>query len=676
MKNTLHKLIALLLLTTMVLGLVSCVKPEDVEYEGNDPTLVEPDPIKEVTSVAIKYNNKTESDGYISVDLSAASIELTATVRVKNKCEYTLTFESSNEGVAEITNDGKVTLKSAGETVITAKAGGKSHSVVLAVSDGARGVYAISVTGGSANLAQASAGDTVSLTPDPAKNEKFVRWEFVNPNTNEIVNDLWVNGNDFRMPNHNLAISAVYEERTFALKAVDATVKSFSGNSTDIKIGSTVDGVTTYYVPAGTSLTFEKRTEADGEIFVGWDSVSQGNRKADALDDEFTIEMPEEDTTVFAVYSEEKTLTFDSFGTISGASSVKVNNIKDGALDIAVAEGEEAPTADEDLQGLSGRHFSFSAASVGSVDSWSEKVTGVNRFTTLGDGSQTIKIIYKNHSNYDVVVEFFASQYKTIATTGAVTVPANSVTEAVLVADYGFHNPSFGFALRNAVGGQSSESVELDMVWTLANTYPYGDASFDVVDAQYVELYSDPAASDYPANSGIRNNVYRTGPIAGEFGGASVTAGSIGGRKNVNNERGMTCVNTRDDYTNTTGGTRYIYAKIANLPEFDPEDPTVTVYFRFINTNEYSYKLSFGLGKSTDVNNDQSRVSYEVDVEPNSTKIFGITIDRESADEDIYFSIQILGEKGKNEYNFCVQMMYNNRIGAKPEDIAVKQSNN
>ena len=39
------------------------------------------------------------------------------------------------------------------------------------------------------------------------------------------------------------------------------------------------------------------------------------------------------------------------------------------------------------------------------------------------------------------------------------------------------------------------------------------------------------------------------------------------------------------------------------------------------------------------------------------------------------FSIQILDKEGKNEYNFSVQMMYNNRIGAKPEDIAVKQSN-
>lgn len=675
MKNTLKKLIALVLLSTMLLGLVSCVQPGDMEYEGNDPTIVEPEAKKEVTSVAIKYNNKTESDGYINVDLSAATIELTATVRVKNKCEYTLTFTSSNEGVAEITNDGKVTLKSAGETVITASAGNKSHSIVLIVADGATGVYAITVNGGSANLEKASAGDTVSLTADPAKNERFVRWEFVNPDTSEVVDDLWVNGNDFRMPEHNLVVTAVYEERSFALRAVDSTVKSFSGNSSDITVGSTVDGVTTYYVPAGTSVTFSKREANEGEIFVGWDSVNQGNRKAGALDDEFTIEMPEEDTTVFAVYSSTKTLTFNSFG-IYGASSAKVTDIKDGALNVTPAEGEEAPVADASLQGLDGYRFSFSADSAGKTEEWKENVQGVNRFTTLGDGSQTIKIIYKNNSNYDVVVEFYASQYMTIATTGEVTVPANSVTEAVLVADYGFHNPSFGFTLRKAVGGLSSETVDLDMVWTLANTYPYGDASFDVVEAKYVELYSDPAASDFPANSGIRNNVYRTGPIAGEFGGANVTAGSIGGRKNVNNARGMTCVNTRDKYTTTAGGTRYIYAKIANLPEFDPEDPTVTVYFRFINTNEYSYKLSFGLGKSTDVNNDASRVSYEVDVTPNSTSIFGITIDRESADEDIYFSIQMLDETAKNEYNFCVQMMYNNRIGAKPEDIAVKQSNN
>lgn len=673
MKNTFKKLIALVLLTSMVLGLASCTTTQ-TEYEGNDPTLVEPEPKKEVTSVAIKYNNKTESDGYINVDLSAGAIDLTATVRVKNKCEYTLTFESSNTDVAEITDDGKVTLKSAGETVITARAGNKSHSVVIIVADVAKSVYAVSVNGGSANLEKAYAGDTVSLTPDPAKTEKFVRWEFVNPDTNETVTDLWVNGNDFRMPAHNLVVTAVYETRTFVLSAVDATIKDFSGNSTDIKIGSTVDGVTTYYVPAGTTVTFNKRETNDGEVFVGWDSVKQGNRKAGALDDEFTIEMPEEDTTVFAVYSSTKTLNFTSAG-LAGSSNLKTTAIKDGALDIAVAEGEEAPVADADLNGFSGYRFNFSASSVGLSDEWKENVQGVNRFTTLGDGSQTIKIIYKNHSNYDVVLEFYVSQYKTIATTGAVTVPANSVAEAVLVADYGFHNPAFGLALRNAVGGQSSETVDVDMVWTLANTYPYGDASFDVVDAKYVELYSEPSAADYPANSGIRNNVYRTGPIAGEFGGASVTAGSIGGRKNVNNARGMTCVNTRDQYTDSTGGTRYIYAKLANLPEYDPEDPTVTVYFRFINTNEYSYKLSFGLGKSTDVNNDASRVSYELDVEPNSTKIFGITLDRNSADEDIYFSIQILNSNSNTEYNFCVQMMYNNRIGAKPEDIAVKQSN-
>jgi hypothetical protein len=398
------------------------------------------------------------------------------------------------------------------------------------------------------------------------------------------------------------------------------------------------------------------------------------NAFADALDDEFTVVMPEADTTVFAVYSSIKSLTYSSFG-MAGAKDLNKTEIKDGALSVTPVEGEEAPAADEELQGMSGYRFSFSAASTGSTGSWKENVTGVNRFTTLGDGSQTIKIIYKNHSNYDVVLEFYASQYMTIATTGEVTVPANSVAEAVLVADYGFHNPAFGFTLRNAVGGQNGETVDIDMVWTLANTYPYGDESFDVVDAQYVELYSDPSAADYPVNSGIRNNVYRTGPIAGEFGGASVTAGSIGGRKNVNNARGMTCVNTRAQYTDFKKGTPYIYAKLANLPEYDPEDPTVTVYFRFINTNEYSYTLSFGLGKSTDVNNDASRVSYELEVEPNSTKIFGITLNRNSADEDIYFSIQILSANSNTEYNFCVQMMYNNRIGAKPEDIAVKQSN-
>ena len=79
------------------------------------------------------------------------------------------------------------TTQSAGETVITASAGNKSHSVVIIVSDGTKGEYAITVNGGSANLNKAREGDTVSLTANPAKTEKFVRWEFVNPDTNEVI---------------------------------------------------------------------------------------------------------------------------------------------------------------------------------------------------------------------------------------------------------------------------------------------------------------------------------------------------------------------------------------------------------------------------------------------------------------------------------------------------------
>ena len=652
MKKLFTKLIAIALSATMVFGFASCETP------------VEPPEVqKEVVSVSIKYNNAVESDGYINVDLSAASIDLTAAVRVLNGCQYTLSYTSSDPTVATINNDGKVTLLSGGETVITAKAGDKSHSVVLIVADNtAASAYKITVEGGSAAVDKASAGEQVSLTVNANKSQLFKGWKFLDPVTEEPIANVWTNGNDFRMPSQDVLVKAEFDVRTYALKVANASIKNVVNEDTDVTIGGTVNGVTTYYVPADAEVTLARNEGAEDETFVGWDYVNQGNRKAGADESEYSFTMPDEDLTVFAVYSAKKELTFTDFN-MGGTSSGSKVEIANGAV------GEESD-ADADLQGMSGYSFSFKGSSAGN-EKFTENVYGVNRFTTLGDGSQTIKILYKNHSNYDLTVEFYASQYKTVASTGVVTIPANSVTEAVLVADYGFHNPSFGCMLRNPVGGTSSETVQLDMVWELANTYPYGDKSFDVFEAEYVELYSDPSAADYPANSGIRNNVYRTGPIAGEYGGANVTSGSIGGRKNVNNAKGMTYLNTRDDYTDATGGTRYMYAQISNLPAYDANSPTTTVYFRFINTNTYSYTLSFGLGNSTDVNNDTSRVSYELEVEPYGTKLFGLTIARSEAD-NIYFSIQILSSKAKNEYNFAVQMMYNNKMGVKPEDVFVK----
>lgn len=663
MKKNFKKLIAIVMSAMMVFGFASCTTPST--NSGTTGPIVEaPEPEKKVLSVSIKYNDVVESDGYINVDLSAATIDLTATVRVLNSCQYTLSYTSSAPSVATVNNEGKVTLLGTGETVITAKAGDKSHSVVLIVSDNAAaGSYKITVGGGSASVNTANAGEQVSLTVNAEKTQLFKGWKFLDPVTEEPIENVWVNGNDFRMPSQDVLVKAEFDVRTYALKVENATIKDVKNEDTDVTIGGTVNGVTTYYVPANADVTLARNAEEDGETFVGWDYLNQGNRKSGANESEYSFTMPEEDLTVFAVFSETKALTFGSVN-MGGVSSLAKTSIANGIV------GEETE-ADADLQGMSGYSFTFSGSSSGSPASFSENVYVPNRFTTLGDGSQTVKILYKNHSNHDLTLEFYASQYATIASTGVVTVPANSVTEAVLVADYGFHNPSFGFMLRSAIGGLSSETVQLDMVWELADTYPYDDTSFDIYGAEYVELYSDPSAADYPANSGIRNNVYRTGPIAGEFGGENVTGGSIGGRKNVNNAMGMTYVTTRDKYTNATGGTRYIYAQLSNLPAYDENAPTTTVYFRFVNTNEYSYKLSFGLGNSTDVNNDTSRVSYELEVEPNGTKLFGLTIARSEADS-VYFSIQILSNKVSNEYNFAVQMMYNNRMGVKPEDVFSK----
>ena len=135
-----------------------------------------PQPVP-VSSVSISGSGV--SDGKLSLKLGA-SVQLTATVTPSNATDKTVSWTSSNSSVAKV-SDGKITAVKAGTATITATAGGKTASVVVAVADNPVPVTSVSVSGdgvsdGKLSLKSgASAQLTATVKPDNATDRK-VTW--------------------------------------------------------------------------------------------------------------------------------------------------------------------------------------------------------------------------------------------------------------------------------------------------------------------------------------------------------------------------------------------------------------------------------------------------------------------------------------------------------------------
>ena len=135
-----------------------------------------PQPVP-VSSVSISGSGV--SDGKLSLKLGA-SVQLTATVTPSNATDNTVSWTSSNSSVAKV-SDGKITAVKAGTATITATAGGKTASVVVAVADNPVPVESVSVSGdgvsdGKLSLKSgASAQLTATVKPDNATDRK-VTW--------------------------------------------------------------------------------------------------------------------------------------------------------------------------------------------------------------------------------------------------------------------------------------------------------------------------------------------------------------------------------------------------------------------------------------------------------------------------------------------------------------------
>lgn len=597
---------------------------------GNQSTVVVPPvPVHKVISVNLQVND-VNVEGTYSVDISAGTLQFAASVLKDEGADGTVTYASSDTSVAMINSSGRTTLRSTGETVISASAGDKEHKIVLIVGDdySTPSSHNITVIDGTSSVTSASEGAYVTVSPVAPPHKKFVEWKYTYTANGTEVEDIWLNGNIFTMPAAAVTVTAIYEDMLYTLNVIGATVTDdgsggFEGEGEVIgndKGGEAAEyDIVSYSFKYDTPITLEAMAAPDGKMFVGWDHGVKNNRVGELGDTEHTFGMPGETLTVWAQFSEKSGLDFYEPGDEGGSSS---------------SQRVTTPFTDPDMQGMTGFTVNFSG-SAGAVTESPENVKNSN-LDTMAGGSQVLKAVFKNtHASLPVTVELYATQFGTIVTTGHVTVPANSVVEKYFTANLGFGGPWWGFALRENIGASSNETVTLHVGCQKAAAYPDGDKQFEIAGkAEYVNVGKSYGGKDW---------------------------GNANERK-IYNDKGMSHIKFNASVVKVNS---YIYNSIENMPGYNANKPT-KIYFRVINTNANPGAFKFNISTDTNQLNEEASVgSRSVTLGANGVELFAIELNRTS-DAPLYFGIvKTAAESGSDKYgyNIIVQMLYNNAIG-------------
>lgn len=657
MKKT-KRLFALVLCLALALctapGVIACGNKTEEQGKWVTPEIppeqvvTPPAAVHRVYSVTLQYNDNNIDGGVLSVDKSAGSIRLTASVAKDDQADGTVKFDSSDKTVATVAADGVVTLVNKGETVISATVGDKSHDVVLVVGDSHTAApvsHKITVNGGTASVTSAVAGEYVTLAVEAPVHKDFEGWRFPNSVT-------WISGNVFKMPDKDVVITAEFTDMLYTLNVVGATVTTANGED-DIEGedgGHTNDGdtaeyaITTYRLPYDTTVDVAAIAEPEGKIFVGWDYGSQDNRVGDIGVPEYSFTTPDETFTVWAIFGDLKTKVLTASGIGSVAASAQIND--------GVAPDGDFP--DPVYEGLSGYRVTINAGATTSEGYTNENITGSD-LNSINTGTRFMKAIFKNNSTDAVTVEVFASYYGILATSGHVKIEGGEIKKVFFTAGMGIDKPWMGFAVRE---NKAKSQVVLDMVLGSAPMYPKGDKSLAVSGGpQYVNFKDASKDFIYKADG----DPFKVG---GTYNRERCVANKVGAIY-VANYAHSGC------YGNVTPESpSYISTPIVNMPAFDASNPKGVIYGKYLNlalNPEVSITTTLKLVISTTDDPTQSAVA-SVDI--NSENIgdmfmFKLEWDR-VAGQNYYFSIvkEKLDATGTYDANsFCIQMVYNNCIG-------------
>ncbi len=608
-------------------------------FVGCAPAVKKPDPTPVVQSITLKYDNANVNQT-LSVDVSRGTITLTASVIKDAGADGTVTYESSDASVATVANDGTVTLLKKGESVITAKAGDKSTSIVLVVGDEFNvsnpTTYSVTVVGGTADKLQAEAGEVVMLTPTIPDHKQFVEWQY-----SVDANDLVLNGNAFEMPDAAITVTAVYEAKLYTLNVVGATFESDDYQGADggnIKDGSLAKyDMTTYQLPYDTPVTLEGVTPASGETFVAWDFGQQGNRVGELGNDSYTFNMPDETTTVWANYA---TLTNTIFtaGSVVGYTSTKTT-----------------------LDGLSG--YRIKSGSAGTSTGYSENIQG-STFTTV-NSLKMVKAVFKNDGANDVTLEIYPSYHGNTTSSGAVTVPAGQTVTHCFSVETIVNNPWWGIRFNQL----SNRNVDVTFGVGYTDLYPEGDP-FALKKAEFVEVegYKATANGRIDGPSGDDCQIWY-----------SYDCNENAAPRFTSNAVGTTVMATRDSYIGSHSGC-FTYSQITNMGAFDANNPTKTIYVQLTcasNTPNIEYEVL--VTKNVTFNSKFTTAGTNADSDTVLTNVLArqkvsftttgqqivvkLEVPRTASDTNYAFVIRPTVKNANYFYNVNLKMTYNDVFG-------------
>lgn len=635
------KILALLMSTVMVLGMfgfAACETQEEPPKVTPPPQTEHVDPpekVQKVHAISVQYNGSTVN-GTLSADLSMKTLTLESKVNKDEGADGTVTYRSSVETVAAVDAKGVVTLKSAGETVISAEAGAKKTQFVLVVGDSysSSSAHTVTVNGGKAYgeggtaVTSAKEGEFLTLEAEIPAHMDFIEWK--------TEDGLWMNGNVFKMPDHDVEITADYRDMLYTLNLVGAKVSAVAGAEAPAgeSGGHTESGtedeykITVYHIAFGSDVAIEAIGEPEGKMFVGWDYGAKDNRAGDAGVGSYEFAMPDSTLTVWAVFSDLKTKVLTQ-----NVSGYNCTTISDG-----VAPGGDG-FPDAALERLSGCRIRIPGNTAASTDN-PENIMGSD-IESIKKGTQLIKAIFRNnHESLSVTVELYVTYYGIKSSSGNVTVAAGETKTVYFPMSLGVVTaPWWGFAVREAVGGSGSDMIDLDMVVGAAPMYPDGDKLLSVSgNAEYVKL------GDFTKVGWARDLA-----TVNEFGSTHV---AIYG-------------------PNFTQIPAYICAPIMNMPAYDPENPTTYVYVRVVNNvnnNETPINtLAFAVSSTNNpLESPINRHDLQI-TKIGETFVFRLAIPRTADDEGkFFFSIIKPVRDSSDTYwgqSFSCQLTFNNVMG-------------
>lgn len=627
----------LVMVTALAASLITACSNKTSSDIGSKPISTPPSvepvlpPEKEpgVNSLAIKYNN-AKITGELQVNLSLGTLDLVIDVSKDEGYKGSVTLDSSDKTVATIDNEGKITLLKAGETVISAKIGELKESFVLIVNAPVvLEAHSITVVGGTASVSQAKAGDLVTLTPDIPEHKEFIDWTF------DGTDEIWRNGNTFKMPDRDIVITGQYEDMKYTLNLVGAKVadKTVQGTLSEDKEAEH-QNVISYEFTYNAPVSIEAVEAPKGMIFVGFDYGIKNNRVGELGDYTYDFTMPDDTLTVWAVFSEFNTNMLPDNANPFGDAGRGAKRIKAGT--------PASESNDPDLEGLDGYRMAIHADQSRVMDS-PENICAGCQLDSVKNGTTLVKTIFKNHhKTLPVTVEFYATYYGNIASSGDVTIQPGQTVTKYFIAGLGINRPWMGLAVKEDLSGSSSDTVLLDIVAGTAAYYPEGDKSLAVSGRpEYVTV------DNYNAKNGWK-----------------ASRPSI-----INNSVGMTAFGTRNmDYKSRNA---YTTAKINNVPAYDPENKKMTVYAKVVNNvNQYDpYKADFKLAISHTDNPLTESTAVIKDftfTKLGQSEVMAFTFERASNDENFYVSVikpAAEPQAGMYSYNFVLQMCYNNVMG-------------